>query len=80
MITTAAPKPDALGVEPIVGNYFVAAYPPFSAWKAQHRSALFDALERPRPGEPLGLYIHVPFCQKKCDYCYYLSYVPQQAK
>ena len=32
------------------------------------------------PGEPLGLYVHLPFCQKKCEYCYYLSYVGKSAK
>ena len=24
--------------------------------------------------EPLGLYIHIPFCSKKCDYCDFVSY------
>ena len=23
---------------------------------------------------PLGLYIHIPFCNKKCDYCDFVSY------
>lgn len=78
MITTAPTSPP-LGAEPLVGNYFVAAYPPFSAWSAAHRGALHQALDTPRPGEALGIYVHVPFCQKKCDYCYYLSFVAQQA-
>ncbi len=65
--------------EPVAGNYFVAAYPPFSAWDAAHSPGLHKALERPAPATPLGLYIHLPFCQKKCDYCYYLSYIAQPA-
>ncbi len=65
--------------EPVAGNYFVAVYPPFSAWDPVQVPALHAALERPAPGEPLGLYIHLPFCQKKCDYCYYLSYIAQPA-
>ena len=23
---------------------------------------------------PLGLYIHIPFCDRKCDYCDFVSY------
>jgi len=24
--------------------------------------------------EPMGLYVHIPFCNKKCDYCDFVSY------
>lgn len=65
--------------EPLVGTYFVAAYPPFLAWEPAQAPALREALERPKPAGPLGLYVHLPFCQKKCDYCYYLSYIAQPA-
>jgi len=65
--------------EPLVGNYFVAAYPPFSVWQGSQIPALEQALQNPPSTRPLGLYVHVPFCQKKCDYCYYLSYVGQSA-
>lgn len=64
--------------DPEAGNYFVAAYPPFSAWSAQHLPALESALAQPRAGG--GLCVHPPFCQHKCDYCYYLSYIAQSAK
>jgi oxygen-independent coproporphyrinogen-3 oxidase len=64
----------------VTGNYFVAAYPPFSAWQASQITALKSALEKPASTSPLGLYIHVPFCQKKCDYCYYLSYIGQSGE
>jgi oxygen-independent coproporphyrinogen-3 oxidase len=64
----------------LVGNYFVAAYPPFSAWKASQTPALREVLNRRASPAPLGLYIHLPFCQKKCDYCYYLSYIAQPAE
>jgi oxygen-independent coproporphyrinogen III oxidase len=66
--------------EPIAGNYFIAAYPPFSTWETSGTPAVERALERPAPDRPLGLYIHIPFCQKKCDYCHYLSYVQQRAE
>ena len=54
-----------------VGSYFVANYPPFSVWtpEAVARHAR-PALERPPvPGVPLGLYLHIPFCQKRCHFC-----------
>ena len=25
--------------------------------------------------EKLGLYIHIPFCQKKCHYCDFLTFI-----
>lgn len=65
--------------EPVAGNYFVAVYPPFSAWDSEQVPALHEALEQPAREKPLGIYIHLPFCQKKCDYCYYLSYIAQPA-
>ncbi len=26
----------------------------------------------------LGIYIHIPFCAKKCDYCDFISYAHQE--
>ena len=76
---TPAPGAKAAQEEPLAGNYFVAAYPPFSMWEPSHLPALEEALEKPAPErEPLGIYAHIPFCQKKCDYCYYLSYIGQK--
>ena len=63
--------------QPPVGNYFVSAYPPFSAWRPDHLGEVHRLLGAPatrRDAGPLGLYIHFPFCVKRCDYCYYLSY------
>ncbi|MBI3853001.1 MAG: coproporphyrinogen III oxidase family protein [Verrucomicrobia bacterium] len=64
--------------EPVVGNYFVAAYPPFSVWSPAEVSEVEQELNRAVSGSPVGIYVHVPFCQKKCDYCYYLSYIGQK--
>ncbi len=63
--------------EPVVGNYFIAAYPPFSCWSPSETPAMEEVLQQPAPKTPFGLYLHIPFCQKKCNYCYYLSYVGQ---
>ncbi len=82
MIAPAVPRlPDdaAPAPEPVVGNYFVAVYPPFSAWDSAQVPALHEALARPATTGPLGIYVHLPFCQQKCDYCYYLSYIAQPA-
>lgn len=34
-------------------------------------------MERKDDRQPLGLYVHVPFCVKKCDYCDFLSFSDQ---
>jgi oxygen-independent coproporphyrinogen-3 oxidase len=65
-----------------VGSYFVANYPPFSVWtnEAVARDAR-PALERsPVPGTPLGLYLHIPFCRKRCHFCYFRVYTDKNAQ
>src|SRR5262245_47620455 len=64
-----------------LGNYFVANYPPFSAWKPEHLPAARAALAAPpRPDTPLGLYLHIPFCRKRCKFCYFRVYVDKNAR
>ena len=64
-----------------VGSYFVANYPPFSVWKADAvaRDAA-PALSRPPADVPLGLYLHVPFCRKRCHFCYFRVYTDKNAR
>lgn len=76
-MSATAPLLDSPSAEPLAGNYFVAAYPPFSVWQPEQVSSFRTALEKPGTRAPLGLYVHIPFCPKKCDYCYYLSYTGQ---
>lgn len=58
-----------------LGNYFVANYPPFSAWTRNEVGAVLDALSRkPRENTELGIYVHIPFCRKRCHFCYFKVY------
>src|SRR5436305_14493289 len=63
-----------------LGNYFVANYPPFSAWKPAYLPDARAALQAPPPpGTPLGLYLHIPFCRKRCKFCYFRVYTDKNA-
>jgi len=63
-----------------VGNYFVSNYPPFSQWKPEFIGEAIAALdEAPRVQDPLGLYIHIPFCRKRCKFCYFKVYTDKNA-
>lgn len=64
-----------------VGSYFVSNYPPFSQWEAEYVSEALDALDQPSDdSQSLGLYIHIPFCRKRCKFCYFRVYTNQNAK
>jgi coproporphyrinogen III oxidase-like Fe-S oxidoreductase len=66
--------------ETVVGSYFVANYPPFSVWT---RTAVDDAkaaLQAPPREAPLGLYVHIPFCRKRCHFCYFRVYTDKNAR
>jgi oxygen-independent coproporphyrinogen III oxidase len=63
-----------------VGNYFVATYPPFSQWRQEHIPRAIEALDQPpRTEDPLGLYLHIPFCRKRCKFCYFKVYTDKNA-
>ena len=62
-----------------VGSYFISNYPPFSQWKAEQLEPVVAAMNAP-PGEsPLGLYIHIPFCRKRCKFCYFKVFTEKNA-
>ncbi|MCH8807533.1 MAG: coproporphyrinogen III oxidase family protein [Planctomycetes bacterium] len=80
-----------------VGSYFVANYPPFSAWSSEYVPAALKMLESPaenrwlgqvehgpsqcESGPPsLGLYIHIPFCRKRCKFCYFRVYTDKNSR
>ena len=62
------------------GNYFVANYPPFSFWKPELKPSVEEVLERPAPEDTkLGVYFHIPFCRKRCHFCYFRVYTDKNA-
>ncbi len=64
-----------------VGSYFIANYPPFSVWDSRHVPEIRRALASPADRSvPMGLYIHIPFCRKRCRFCYFRVYTNQNAQ
>lgn len=79
-LTQPAPATIPVEKETTVGNYFVSNYPPFSFWKPELTSDVSAALERsPRAGTPLGVYLHIPFCRKRCHFCYFRVYTDKDS-
>jgi oxygen-independent coproporphyrinogen-3 oxidase len=78
--TQTAPVAPPIQKETTVGNYFISNYPPFSFWKTDRVSELYAALERPpKPGTDLGVYLHIPFCRKRCHFCYFKVYTDKDS-
>jgi oxygen-independent coproporphyrinogen-3 oxidase len=80
---TATAQPIALTQdrdETKAGNYFVSNYPPYSFWSPQHVPDAFTALNTPpEPDTALGVYLHIPFCRKRCHFCYFRVYTDKNA-
>ena len=81
MSDTTAENPSA-PQQTDVGSYFVANYPPFSVWTPEAvATEALPALHRPPvAGTPLGLYLHIPFCRKRCHFCYFRVYTGKNAE
>ena len=75
------PSQGAVADQTDVGSYFVATYPPFSVWtpEAVERDARPALAAPPDPAVPLGLYLHIPFCRKRCHFCYFRVYTDKNA-
>ena len=66
--------------ETSVGSVFVSNYPAYSFWGEEDLPAARQVLARaPRPGARLGLYLHIPFCRKRCKFCYFRVYTDKNA-
>jgi oxygen-independent coproporphyrinogen-3 oxidase len=86
--TAIAPNPaPPLEKQTTVGNYFVSNYPPFSFWKPEFVPEVLAAMERPpsqnqgrqQASPPLGIYVHIPFCRKRCHFCYFKVYTDKDS-
>jgi len=63
-----------------VGSYFISNYPPYSQWKRESLPAIEEAMQQPpRDDAPLGLYLHIPFCRKRCKFCYFKVFTDVKA-
>ena len=63
-----------------VGSYFISNYPPFSTWDQDSLEEVERALQSPPIVQtPLGLYLHIPFCRKRCKFCYFKVFTENKA-
>jgi oxygen-independent coproporphyrinogen-3 oxidase len=68
--TSAKPKS-----EKETGSVFVSNYPPFSHWNKDSVNDTLDILDSPPDSDrTLGIYVHIPFCRKRCNFCYFKVY------
>lgn len=66
--------------ETTVGNYFISNYPPYSFWRKDQVSEVHAALDRAAAsGTVLGTYVHIPFCRKRCHFCYFKVYTDKDS-
>jgi oxygen-independent coproporphyrinogen-3 oxidase len=52
---------------------FIASYPPFETLQPEHINAAFDQRR-------FGIYVHLPYCRKRCTFCFYKVYTNRNAK
>lgn len=79
-IRDSSPAPDKPEDSTEVGNYFVSNYPPFSFWTPEQAPCYQEVLASPHSGDtPLGAYFHIPFCRKRCHFCYFRVYTDRNA-
>jgi oxygen-independent coproporphyrinogen-3 oxidase len=63
-----------------VGSVFVSNYPPYSFWSQENIPRALEVLHKPpQPDATLGLYLHIPFCRKRCKFCYFRVYTDKNS-
>ena len=63
-----------------VGSYFISNYPPFSQWGREHVDEVESAMQQEPTDSPLGLYLHIPFCRKRCKFCYFKVFTEKSSR
>ena len=63
-----------------VGSYFISNYPPFSQWGREHVGEVEAAMQQEPTDLPLGLYLHIPFCRKRCKFCYFKVFTEKSSR
>lgn len=61
------------------GSYFVSNYPPFDRWSEGAVPAVRAAFDAAPTAAAMGLYLHIPFCRKRCKFCYFRVYTDVSA-
>lgn len=80
MDTNSPNKPGGAKNKTRAGNYFISNYPPFSFWSEDQSVEVEIALNsEPDPNAKLGIYHHIPFCRKRCHFCYFRVYTDKNA-
>ncbi len=81
MNAAPASPPAPVKSSTLAGNYFISNYPPFSFWSEDQKIEVEKAFDSPpTPGAKLGLYHHIPFCRKRCHFCYFRVYTDKNAQ
>jgi oxygen-independent coproporphyrinogen-3 oxidase len=63
-----------------IGSVFVSNYPPYSFWRKEAVPKAVEALNAPPlPNTTPGLYLHIPFCRKRCKFCYFRVYTDKNS-
>jgi oxygen-independent coproporphyrinogen-3 oxidase len=79
-MSDTAQTPKNSSVSTTAGNYFISNYPPFSFWETGRTAEFHEKLALPpQPDAALGLYIHIPFCRKRCHFCYFKVYTDRNS-
>ena len=82
-MSKSIPEPATAGIESkdtTVGSVFVSNYPPYSTWNESTVPEVHHALtEKSRKDALLGLYMHIPFCRKRCKFCYFRVYTDKNS-